>query len=74
MLANRFGKPYGARMSRTYPLVDRILDGQLDEYLAQKRAEGMSFRAISLDLRDRYGVNVSDETVRCWVGSGGEAA
>jgi intein-encoded DNA endonuclease-like protein len=53
-------------MSRLYPVVDRLLDGNLAAELREQRADGRSFVAIAKWLRDEHGVDVSYETVRTW--------
>jgi len=51
----------------TFPLVDRILDGQLAERLTEWRAAGDSYASIVYKLRSEHDVTVSIETVRRWL-------
>jgi hypothetical protein len=46
-----------------FDLIDRLLDGKLDDKLRAWRAEDLSFDAIALKLRDEHNVTVS----RSWV-------
>lgn len=48
------------------PLVDRILDGKLEEVLIAYRAEGLSHEQIARKFRDDHGIEVVAETVRKW--------
>ncbi len=50
----------------TYPLYDRLLNGELGSMLLGWRREGHSFEEIAFRLR-AYDVEVSAETVRQWV-------
>lgn len=47
-------------------MADRILNGQLDALLADRRAAKVSFEAIARELRDRGVVEITGETVRQW--------
>ena len=60
-------KYFGVAATKTYPLVDRILGGQLAELLSGWRNEGLSYGAIALRLHDDYQVDVTAETVRRWI-------
>lgn len=54
-------------MSRSqFPLVDRLVGGDLKERIAAWRAEGLSFNDIAIRLREEHGIAVTDETVRRW--------
>lgn len=55
------------RSSTTHPLVDRILDGRLDELLLTWRAENQSLQDITFRLRSEHDVKVSVATVHRWV-------
>lgn len=50
----------------TQRLVDAVLDGQLREYVAGRRAAGRSWRQAALDLYRDHEVEVSHETLRSW--------
>lgn len=50
----------------TYPLVDRIVDGGLQAFLAAARSAGESFETIAFRLRSEHDITVSAETVRKW--------
>lgn len=47
-------------------LTDRLLDGKLDTYLAERREKGDSYNEIAFTLRTDHGVSVTGETVRAW--------
>lgn len=49
-----------------YPLVDRILDGQLADELQRRRAAGDSYQTISRWLEREHDITVTTETVRKW--------
>ena len=49
------------------PLVDRILDGNLDALLKDWRDEGLSFDAISRRLLVEHSIDVGADTVRKWL-------
>lgn len=48
------------------PLIDRLLDGKLADYLTEHRTAGLSFDAIGRRLANEHDVNVTGETVRRW--------
>jgi hypothetical protein len=50
----------------TFPLVDRILDGRLAEYIATARENGDSFERIARNLHADHGIDVTGETIRKW--------
>lgn len=50
-----------------YPLVDRILNGDLDQHLTTWREEGLSAADIAFKLRTDHRVTVSVATVARWV-------
>lgn len=50
-----------------FPLVDRILGGNLAKELSERRERGDSLITIVHWLRDEHGITVSVETVRKWV-------
>ena len=56
----------------TFPLVDRLITGDLAKRLADWRADGQSFESIADLIRDEAQVTVSASTVRRWCE--GEAA
>lgn len=47
-------------------LTDRLLDGNLDAWLAEQRGAGHSFAEIAYRLRSEHEVIVTGETVRTW--------
>lgn len=49
-----------------YPLVDRLLDGGLAEFIATRRAEGQSFETIARDLQAEHDVVITGQTVSDW--------
>lgn len=51
----------------TYPLVDRLFDGQLQERLDEWREAGHSFETIARLIHDEVGHEVSGSTVRRWI-------
>ena len=50
-----------------FPLIDRVVGGDLAERLGDWRRSGLSFSAIALRLHDDFQVDVNDETVRRWI-------
>lgn len=61
-------------MTVTQRLADHLLKGKLEEYVAERRSQGYSWRRISLELRDDIGIDVTHETLRLWYGQPTEAA
>jgi hypothetical protein len=63
------------RRTATYLLADHLLDGHLDAFVAERRANGRSWRHIAGDLWTATGqqVDVTHETLRNWFFNG-EAA
>lgn len=49
-----------------FPLVDRIMKGELATELAARRAAGDSYSTIARWLEAEHGVSVTNETVRKW--------
>lgn len=47
-------------------LADALLDGHLDEFVAERLAAGKSWRQVSIELRDRIDVDVHEETLKRW--------
>lgn len=48
------------------PLVDRILEGGLFDFLESRRSTGKSFDSIARDLLVEHQVDVSDAVVARW--------
>lgn len=46
--------------------LDRLLDGDLDGFVTERRAEGASWRRISVELFEKTGVDVTHESLRAW--------
>jgi len=55
-------------MGRTsgLPLVDRILDGKLEQILREKRAAGESYETIGRWLATEHDITATKDTVRRW--------
>lgn len=55
-------------MTPTRQLADNILPGGVDQFIAERRARGTSWRRIALDLRDTTDgtIDVTAETIRKW--------
>lgn len=53
--------------SRTFDLVDQLLDGTLAARLREWRADGLSLREITTRLDADHGVYISHETIRAWL-------
>lgn len=51
----------------TFPLVDRILDGHLEQFLTEHRARGLSYEAIARELYKQFDIDVSAKAVRRWL-------
>lgn len=52
--------------SPTYRLLDHLLKGGLDVFVADRRARGRSWRRIAQDILEVTGVDVTYETIRSW--------
>jgi len=50
----------------SYPLIDRLLDGQLEDALRQRRTDGQSFADIARWLLTEHQLTLSTDTVRRW--------
>lgn len=55
-----------SRQAALQRLIDTLLQGGLDELVADMRGRDCSWRQISLEIRDRVSVDVSHETLRKW--------
>lgn len=58
--------PTPASVTATRRLADTLLDGKLDQYVAERRAAGRSWRLITRDLLDDVEVDVTERTLRSW--------
>lgn len=47
-------------------LIESKLGSPLDDLISQRREDRASWRVIAYELRDRTGIDVSDETLRAW--------
>lgn len=47
-------------------LANHIMDGNLDEFVETRRANGRSWARISLDIRDATEINITAESLRNW--------
>lgn len=54
--------------STTHRYADVVLDRPLADYVAERRGNGVSWRRISLDLRDDTDgeIDITYETLRAW--------
>lgn len=54
--------------SITHRYADELLDRPLAEYVAEQRADGVSWRRIALNLRDETDgeIDITYETLRSW--------
>lgn len=50
----------------TREALDRILAGNLDKWIAERRTAGDSYNEIAFALRTEHGVSVTGEAVRVW--------
>ena len=57
---------HGMATRSTFPLVDRLCNENLAEWLAEWRANGLSFETIADRLNAESGVTVSASTIRRW--------
>lgn len=48
------------------PMADRLLDGQLRTFLAERRGDGVSYELIARELDTAGIVQVTGETIRSW--------
>ena len=52
--------------SPTQQLVELKLGSSLEGFVRARRDDGISWRRITLEIRDATGVDVADETLRIW--------
>lgn len=50
----------------TLPLVDRLIPGGLEQFLAETRGRGDSFQTVVLKLREQHGITRSAPTIKEW--------
>lgn len=50
-------------------LLDLLLDETLEVWLARRREEGATWREISLQIRDSYQLDVTEQTLRAYFAS-----
>ena len=50
-----------------YSLLDRLLEGTLDDRLRQWKADGLSLASITKRLHTEHDIDVSTDTVRRWL-------
>ena len=50
-----------------YSLLDRLLEGTLDDRLREWRSEGLSLNGITKRLHREHDIDVSTDTVRRWL-------
>lgn len=50
----------------TFPLVDKIMEGRLDEQLRRWRSESLSYEQIARRLLTDFEVDINSTTVRRW--------
>jgi hypothetical protein len=60
--------------SPTRALADHLLDGKLDEFVLGQRAAGIAWRKIAIELLERTGVDVTEQTLRNWYATDPRAA
>jgi hypothetical protein len=58
--------PTPASITATQRLADVLLDGDLDGYVASRRAAGRSWRLIARDLLADVRIDVTEKTLRSW--------
>lgn len=51
----------------TQDLASHLLGRPVTEWISERRAEGLSYQHICIQLHSRTGVAVSDETMRRWL-------
>lgn len=52
--------------SHTQQLAELKLGSSLEDFVRTRRNDGTSWRRITLELRDRTGIDVTHETLRSW--------
>jgi hypothetical protein len=52
--------------SPQYTEIEQKLGSSLADLVGQRRAEGLSWRKIAVEITDRTGVDVAGETLRIW--------
>lgn len=50
----------------TRRLADTLLAGRLDDFVAARRQQGISWRLISRELYDATQLDITHETLRSW--------
>lgn len=64
------------RKTPTHRLLDRLIDGGLEAFVREHRADGRSWRVVSREIYDATGEDISIESLRSWFpdDENGEAA
>lgn len=55
-----------ATETNTYRLLDVLLDGELETFVAERRQGGAPWRIIAREIYDRTGVDVTGQTLWVW--------
>ena len=55
-----------ATPTATRRLLDLLLDGKLDDFVHERRAEGQPWRIIARDVHAQTGVDITPEALRSW--------
>jgi len=51
----------------TQTLASHLLQRPVNEWIAEQRAQGMSYTGVMLRLREETGLTVTGETIRRWL-------
>ena len=52
--------------TNTQRLLDLLLDGKLDSFVLDRRAQGEPWRIIARDVHAETGVDITPEALRSW--------
>lgn len=55
-----------AKPTRTYQLIEKLLDAPLDDFVAGRRDAGESFESIAFELSTTTGERITAQTLRNW--------
>lgn len=55
-----------ATPTATRRLLDHLLGGQLDAFVADRRAAGQPWRIVARDVHAETGVDITPEALRSW--------
>ncbi len=51
----------------TLDIAEALTNGAVGRYVMRRRSQGDAYQEIAFGLREEYGIEVTDTTVRAWV-------